>query len=160
MKRSNIDQIYAKLTPTEQAALAFESLGRHDKAETEMIVRTVVTQAYRCPDWAFRRRLMDLINLGRYYGLLYWKTRTFLTVAYSQSQLKKDSSSQAGLFEWLERLLAMEVALIQVCQTLNVNVTTVRQYGHCEHEVRILGAGDPALVQEYADLFMALFEAT
>ncbi|WP_411728363.1 hypothetical protein [Methyloglobulus sp.] len=101
--------------PTEQAELAFESIARQDDAETEMIVDSVVRQDYRCTHWKFRRRLMGLLNLGKYYGLIYWKNRTYMSAALCQAKENNDKEAQATAFELLDVLLAMDVALAHVC---------------------------------------------
>jgi hypothetical protein len=156
MTLAKIDKLYSKLTPHEQAALALESLARQDNAETDRIVGSVTQLTYRCPHFDFRRRLSGLINLSLYYALIYWKTRTYMAVAHYHSKTNHDPKDQAAAFEYMDRLQAMETALAQVCDTLNIDLTAVKKIALCEDEAVIGGEGDPALVDEYTGLFMGL----
>jgi hypothetical protein len=57
MKAAQEDKLYSKLTPVEQAALAFEALARNDEAELDVIVDSVERLYYQCTHWQYRWRV-------------------------------------------------------------------------------------------------------
>lgn len=158
MTPSRVDKLYSKLTPHEQASLAFESLANRKKDETDLIIGSVAQHTYQCPHFDFRRRLTDLINLSLYYGLIYWQTRNSWSMAYYQSKVKVDAAAQETAFDVEDRLLAMETALAKVCAELKIDVIAVKKIARCEHEPVFCGVGEPVFVDEYRTLFHALIK--
>lgn len=158
MKAAQVDKLYTKLTPVEQAALAFEAIARNDDAELAVIVGSVERLAYRCTHWAFRQRGWCLLDLAKYYGLIYWKTRTYMEVEHSLAKQNNDPEIQATAFGLLERLLAMDVALANVCGKMNIDVMTVKKLALCEDEAAFSDNGNPELVKEYTELFMGIIK--
>jgi hypothetical protein len=51
-----VDKLYTKLTPVEQAALAFGAIARNDDVELAVIVGSVERLNYQCTHWEFRQR--------------------------------------------------------------------------------------------------------
>ncbi len=60
MKSSQVDKLSSKLTPQENAALAFEALNRHDSQEMDIIEDALEKRLYRLPDYQFRARVGGL----------------------------------------------------------------------------------------------------
>lgn len=151
-----MDKLYSKLTPHEQAALAFEAIANNDDGGREMIVGSVEHKDYRCTHWDFRSRLLGLTTLASYYALIYWKTRTCLAVVGSKYNERGDEADQKAAFEFLDALIAMECALHEVCAKLNIDVLAVKKHARCEDEYTPDKYGNGELVEEYVGLFMGL----
>jgi hypothetical protein len=156
MKAVQVDKLYSKLTPTEQAALAFEAIARNDDSELAVIVDSVEQLDYRCTHWEFRQRGWCLLDLAKYYGLLYWKTRTYMEVVHSKFKEVNNIQDQKATFVFLDRLLAMDVALTDVCTKINIDVMTVKKLALCEDEAAFSENSNPDLVKEYSELFMGI----
>jgi hypothetical protein len=158
MKAAQVDKLYSKLTPTEQAALAFEAIVRNDDSELAVIVGSVEQLDYRCTHWEFRQRGWCLLDLAKYYGLIYWKTRTYMTVEHSMYKEGNDIEAQKAAFIFMDRLLAMDIALANVCTKMNIDVMTIKKLALCEDEAAFSDNGNPELVKEYTELFMGIIE--
>ncbi|WP_411727786.1 hypothetical protein [Methyloglobulus sp.] len=156
MKAAQVDKLYNKLTPTEQAALAFEAIARNDDAELNVIVESVERKDYRCTHWDFRWRLSGLTNLASYYAMIYWKTRTYMEVVNSKYNECGNEADQKAAFVFLDRLLAMEVALADVCAKMNIDVLAVKKFAQCDNEHTPEKCNDEELVKAYVGLFMRM----
>ncbi len=158
MKVAQVDKLYTKLTPVEQAGLAFEAIARNDDAELAVIVESVQQLDYRCTHWEFRQRGWCLLDLAKYYGVIYWKTRAYMGVAHAKFQEGNNVNDQKATFVFLDRLLAMDVALTDVCTKINIDVMTVKKLALCEDEAALSDNGNPELVKEYSELFMGIIK--
>ncbi len=156
MKAAQIDKPYSKLTPHEQAALAFEAIASNDDGAREMIVGSVEHKDYRCTHWDFRSRLSGLTTLASYYALIYWKSRTYMEVANSKYNERGDEADQQAAFAFLGRVLAMETALQDVCAKLNIDVLAVKKHARCDDEYTPDKCGNGELVEEFVGLFMGI----
>lgn len=155
MKAAQIDKLYPKLTSEELAGLAFEALARRDGIEFDTIVGNVKTQTYICKDWDYRWRFVGLTDLYKYYATIYWKSRTYMAAA---EKLVKDGDTKFNpvLDHYLDQVIAMDVALQEVCSKQGIDVMTVKKLALCEDEAIFTTSEKPDLVAE----FVGLFEAT
>lgn len=158
MKAAQAKKLYGMLTPKEQANLAFEAIARNDDSELAVIVESVERLDYRDTHWEFRRQGWCLLDLAKYYGLIYWKARTCIAVAHNQFQEGNSAENQKAAFAFLDRLLAMDVALNEVCAKMNIDVLAVKKLALCESEAALSESSNPGLVKEYTDLFMGILE--
>lgn len=68
-----------------------------------------------------------------------------------------DEADQKAAFVFLDKLLAMDVALQEVCAKLNIDVMAVKKLALCEDEYSPEKCGNNELVKEYVELFMGIF---
>ena len=59
MKPAQVNKLYSKLIPYEQAALCFEAAARQDEAEINDIVDSIEKHSYRC---LHTDKAMDFLN--------------------------------------------------------------------------------------------------
>lgn len=156
MKAAQIDKLYSKLTPHEQAALAFEALARQDTLGLGAIVGSVERQDYRCSHWDYRQRLTGFIDLAKYYGLIYWKTRCCMAVMDDKFKESGNEADQQAAYVYVDMVLAMETALREVCAKINIDVMAVKKLALCEDEYSPDKCNNVELVREYAGLFMGI----
>ena len=74
MKQQQVNKLYSKLTPHEQAALMFEAALRKDENEVDLILDSVERRTYSTPHIEYQQRIMGIGNLSGCYGIIYWKT--------------------------------------------------------------------------------------
>ncbi len=118
MKAAQIDKLYGNLTPKEQANLAFEAIACNDIAELDLIVEGFERLNYRDTHREFRHRGWGLLDLGKYYGLMYWKTRACLLTTMINTKKDNKVDNQSLLFDLRQKLIAVDVALAEVCARL------------------------------------------
>ena len=152
---AQVDKLYQKLTSEELAGLAFEALARQDGIELDTIVGNVKTQNYICKDWDYRWRFVGLTDLYKYYATIYWKSRTYMAAA---EKLVKEGDTKFNrvLGHYLDQVIAMDVALQDVCSKQGIDFMTVKKLALCENEATFTTSEKPDLVAE----FVGLFEAT
>lgn len=156
MQQAQVEKIYPKLTPHEQAALAFEALARQDTVELGAIVGSVERQDYRGSHWDYRQRLTGFIDLAKYYGLIYWKTRCCMAVMDDKFKEGGNEADQQAALVFVDRVLAMETALQDVCAKANIDVLAVKKLALCEDEYSPDKCKNEELVREYVGLFMGI----
>jgi hypothetical protein len=133
------------MTNAELANLAFTALVRDDDNERETILDNVQHVNYLTLHYDFKRRFLGYLNLGGYYGLIYWKTRASMTAADCHQQLNT--------------LGAMDAALQVVCDNYNLEINAVRKYALCADEPLFNQVYvDQAQIVEFESLFSELVE--
>jgi len=152
MKPEQVNKLYNKLTPQEQAALCFDAAIRQDKNELDSIVASVEQQTYKSLDYRYRKRVMGLYMLGLFYGGMYWKTRTLMTAA----AFVQDYRQEAHLF--LNNLSSMDVALIAVCEQIKVDITAVKKLAGCDGEPSFSQWAEPEQVAEYIEMLLSVVD--
>jgi hypothetical protein len=133
--------------------LAFEANVRGNKAEFETIRASVGNRTYVCLDQRFSRLTTAYINLGVFYGMTYWKNRTYLAYAETLHTAQGDEKSQALLFHLLDSAVAMDVALQKVCARHGIDIMTMKKLALCDTEYAFDQSRETTLVDEYLDLF-------
>ncbi|MDP1667092.1 MAG: hypothetical protein Q8L79_18460 [Methylobacter sp.] len=152
MKPEQVNKLYNKLTPQEQAALCFDAAIRQDKNELDSIVASIEQHTYKCLDYRYRKRVMGLYMLGLFYGGMYWKTRTLMTAA----AFVPDCQQEAHLF--LNKLSSMDVALIAVCEQIKVDIIAVRTLAGCIGEPTFNQWAEPEQVAEYTEILLSVVD--
>ena len=153
MKAAQIDKLYPKLDNYQLSALAFEALMRGDDAEKEAILGSVRELNYRCKDQRFTRRYRGYLDLALFYGMVYWKERTFMAVAETRYKEDGCEKSRATLYHFVDNVVAMDVALQAVCTDVNIDYMAVKKLAQCGNEHSPDKCSDGELVQEYVALF-------
>jgi hypothetical protein len=150
---TQVEKLYQKLTPEELAGLAFEANVRGNKAEFETICTSVGNRKYLCLDQRFSRLTTAYINLGVFYGMTYWKNRTYLAYAETLYTTQGDEKSQVLLFHLLDSAVAMDIALQKVCASHGIDIMTVKKLALCDTEYAFDQSGETKLLDEYLELF-------
>jgi hypothetical protein len=151
MKPSQVNKLFTKLTPHEQAVLAFEALSRHDINEIEIIVDSVPREKYLCVHTDYQTRAAGLQNLVRIYGTEYWKNRALMMMALHASD-NPDGYEGLGV-RFAAKLASMNSALIEVCQLFKVDIQAVKIQAQCKGEPTFNDYADSKLIEQYTELF-------
>lgn len=157
MKSTQVNKLYGKLSPYEQAALCFEAAVRNDSADVEAIKSAVEWANYHCPHYDFRRRSFGLFLLGGYYGAEYWKSYSLMLVALMQAETEVTAHKAELVFQHAGNLAAMDEALNITCKKLNVDVEAVRKMAGCQGHQKQLKevANHGELVIQYCECLEA-----
>ena len=123
MKPAQVNKLYEKLTPEEQANLCFEANVRGDNADYEAIKSAIEYRNYQAPHHDFRLRSIGLLSLAFYYRGEYWEALSKMVLGLC---LDADEARQFS-----GKLAAMEAALDQTCKKLKVDVEAVRKVAGC-----------------------------
>jgi hypothetical protein len=151
-KAARVDKLYNKLTPEELAGLAFKATVRGDYAEHDAILASVGNRTYICRDQRFSLMLNAYIDLGMFYGMTYWKNRTYLAYTEILNAATGDDKAKALHDHLLDSAISMDVALKAVCAKANVDVMAVKKMALCLDEASFSESDKPELVKEYTDL--------
>jgi hypothetical protein len=158
MKIREVNKLYAKLTPQEQAALAIEAAARHDENEIDAILAQVERRHYLSAHADYTRRINVLMTLAGQYGIEYWKCRTLMLVACDYAD-QCNEEAEAPALRFLAKALALESAIVEVCKLAKVDINAIKRMAGCpEDDVKpeALETADKALVKQYTELFAGL----
>jgi len=153
MKPAQINKLYSKLTPHEQAAMSLEAAVRRDEAEFDAIIGSVPREIYQCVHNDFKERVMGLFALAGNYGINYWKTRTALLMACNLSRKGESKDCSEMLLRLLAKIASMDAALTDVCQTFKVNVDAIKKLAECDQQPTFSQYIDAGLIEQYTELF-------
>jgi hypothetical protein len=143
MKLAQVNKLYDKLTPTEQANLSFEALTRHDDAELAAILDAVPLQTYQQPHFDYRSRSYGLLMVSLVYGSMYWKAKALI--------LANQKPDENAVF-----LAAIDVALKNACIQLNIDIDAIRTLAQCKRQPLMTECPKPELVAEYTEIFTSM----
>ena len=151
MRPSQVNKLYCKLTPHEQAALSFEAAVRRDEAEFDAIIDSVPRVVYQCVNTDFQQRITGLFALAGDYGINYWKTRALMMTALHASN-DKDGYDKF-VIHFSQKMASMNVALIDVCQLFKVDVEAIKTMADCKGQPTFDKYAETELIEQYAALF-------
>ena len=151
MKPQQINNLYSKLTPHEQANLAFAAAIRHDETEVDLILNAVEKKTYITTHVDYHTRTHGLVQLSGVFGTFYWKTFFKLsTVNLSKTGEAFDKVAQKHINEFI----ALNIALDNVCQLLNIDDEIIRIYAQCRGiNPDFKGVADDTLITQYTEAF-------
>jgi hypothetical protein len=152
MKPSQVNKLYSKLTPHEQAALCVEASARQDRADFDAIAESVQKVTYQCVHDDFSQRLTKLYGLAGLYGTKYWKSRALMMTALHASDSLDGYEGFADVFA--AKMASMNSALIEVCQLFKVDIEAVKILAQCKDEPTFDKYIDAKLAEQYEELFM------
>ena len=159
MKQHQVNKLYSKLTPHEQASLAFEAAMRIDDSEVGLILDSVERITYSGPHLDYQKCAQGLMNLSGVYGIVYWKTLCqlcALTALYSN-----DDNYNVTAQHFINNLKSMDAALEAVCKKFRVNVTPIKQFAECnDYGPDFGGESDNRLVELYIEMFSKIVNVT
>lgn len=151
MKRQQLDKIYSKLTPHEQANLAFEAAIRHDEQDLDLIMNAIEQKTYVTGHADYHIRNHGLIQLSGMFGIVYWKTFFKLSTAHLD-KTGKDFNKIAQ--KHVDEFIAINTALNTVCEALKINPEVIRKYAEC-HAINpdFKGTADNKFIEKYTEIF-------
>ena len=147
MRLNDVNKLYKKLPPLQAANLAFESNVRRDNDEVIAITESQPRQYFTATNTAYRHRFMELTALSFIYSSFYWKCRAILFYRASKYD-------EPGVLKIATTLGSMELALIEICKELGVDVQAVKKLGDVSIEDSFGKYADEALTTEYIELLM------
>ena len=153
MKPSQVNKLYSRLSPHEQAALSFKAAVRRDEAEFDVIICSVPRVVYQCVHTDFQQRITGLFMLVGDYGINYWKTRTALLMACNLCRDDESKDCSDMLLRFLAKIASMDAALTDVCQLFKVDVESIKKLTECEDQPTFSQYVDAELVEQYTELF-------
>jgi len=152
MKQQQINKLYNKLTPNEQAALLFEAAIRKDENEVDVILHSIERRTYSAPHIDYQQRMTGLISLSGCYGVTYWKTLCQLSSLMALSLDDDSYDKTARLF--INKISSMDSALETVCKELNVDMSAVKQFAECnDYHPNFDDDIENQFVEQYTELF-------
>lgn len=151
MKRQQVNKLYSKLAPQEQANLAFEAAIRNDERDLSLIMNAIEQKTYVTGHADYHIRNHGLIQLSGMFGIAYWKTFFKLSTA------RLDKTGQAFdkiAQQHIDEFIAINTALNNVCEVLKINPEVIRKYAEC-HAINpdFKGTEDNKFIEKYTDLF-------
>ncbi|BBL60082.1 hypothetical protein [Methylomonas koyamae] len=159
MKPAQVNKLYARLTPHEQAALAIEAAARHDESEIDAILAHVEHRHYLSTHADYTRRIHALMTLAGQYGIEYWKNRALMLIACEYAD-QGNQEAEAPALRFLAKAVALESAIVEVCKQLKVDVKAIKTMAGCpDDDVKpeALQKADAELVTQYTGMFAGLF---
>lgn len=157
MKPAQVNKLYAKLTPHEQAALVIEAAARLDESEADAIMEQVERKHYIATHSDYTRRIHALTSLIGQYGIEYWKNRALMLLACEYADQGNQQADETAL-QFLAKCVALEAAIVEVCNRLKVDVMAIKKMAGCpDNETpEFLTPVNEELVKHYADMFAGL----
>jgi len=151
MKPQQINNLYSKLTPHEQANLAFAAAIRHDETEVDLILNAVEKKTYITTHVDYHTRTHGLVQLSGVFGTFYWKTFFKLsTVNLSKTGEAFDKVAQKHINEFI----ALNTALNNVCKSLQIDSEAIRKFAECSGiNPKFEGVPDEEFLEQYTKLF-------
>ena len=154
MKIGQIDKLYSKLSAQQQANLLFSAVAQGNANEADAIESSVEQNTYRMADLEFHRQLLQLQHVVGTYSREYWRLRALMMYHVSNDEADLSTTKQ-----FIDNLLALEQALVDVCKQLNVDFTSVKKLALCLDIDDItpettLPVADDELVANFTQLMM------
>lgn len=155
MKAAQVNKLYAKLKPEEQAALVLEAAARDDVYDVDAILQSVERRTYQTVHADYHRRAYCLQWLVAQYGIDYWKNRALMFIASSQSE-NGDRQAAETARQFLAKVVALETALADICKLLKVDMAAIKILAGCpdvDIQPNKLPPVDAELVQHYFEIY-------
>ena len=154
MKQQQVNKLYSKLTPHEQASLAFEAAMRKDGDDVDLILDSVERCTYITTHKEYLVRSHALVHLSGIYGIFFWKTLCQLGVLTGLYIDSKDVKYISVTQRYMNEIYSMNLALEVVCKELKIASNVIKAFAECEGTQPILG-GQPidTFIEQYTELF-------
>jgi hypothetical protein len=146
MKLNQLKKTYSQLNQRELALLAFDGTVRNDDKELSAITCCMPKQ--HCTvniDAVFNLHFRSLFNLSYIYGLIYWKTVAYGIATHDET--------------YLNQLIAIDAALVTVCDQMNISIESVRTMAQCKNMPLedVEESVSQEMIKLYVDMFMSFF---
>ena len=143
MKPAQVNKLYRKLTPHEQAALVFEATVRRDDDEMKAITANVPMQTYSNFHRDFTHRAIGFLLLTGFYGTIYFQTKALILACNEPAK-------------YLARLASMDAALVSVCERFKVSVEAIKTQALCLNDPVFSEYAQADLIDQFTELFTDL----
>ena len=154
MKQQQINKLYSKLTPNEQANLAFEAAMRKDEKDVDLILNSVERCTYITMHKEYQVRSYGLVQLSGIYGIFYWKTLCQLGTLIGLYVNSKDDKYTRATQQYINEIYSMNVALDAVCKELKIAPDVIKNFAECETtQPNFDGQPNDKLIEQYTELF-------
>ncbi len=134
MKQDRIAKLYEGLTNKERAALAFRYLTEANALEVERVAAAVPLKVYKCRDMEFRRWLDAFTDMAALWSIEHWQTysrklaaQVELHVMFANKEKGKVRVMIEAHEKWESHLLALDRALLAICQEHGIDPDAVRR---------------------------------
>ena len=151
MKPNQIDKLYSKLTPHEQAALCMEASARQDRVDFDAIADSVPRVTYQGSHLDYSQRLTGLYSLAGLYGTIYWKNRALMMIALHASD-EPDGNEECAI-AFAAKVASMNAALFDACQIFKVDINAIKKLADCEDQPTFSQYVDAEMIEQYTELF-------
>ncbi|MDT4290379.1 hypothetical protein RO575_12480 [Methylomonas sp. MO1] len=158
MKPAQVNKLYAKLKPYEQAALVVEAAARHDESAIDDILAHVELRHYLAPHADYTRQIHALTTLVGQYACEYWRIRTLMLLACEYVDQGNQQADNTAL-RFLAKCVALESAIVEVCKLAKVDIKAIKTMAGCpcdDVKPEALQKADAELVRQYTDMFAGL----
>lgn len=137
MKESRINKMYEKLTNKERAVLAFRYLSDANELELKRVEGSVPIKTYDCPDVEYQFWFDGFFNMAALWSIEHWKVYSrsltaLVALHLMDNQLDKVKSMLDAHAIWESRLLALDCALLSVCEEHGIDPDAVRRLAGTE----------------------------
>lgn len=101
---------------------------------------------------------MGYLDLAMFYGAAYWKNRAYMEFVGNLQKEQPNDRHEPLLSHFIGQVMAMDVALHDVCTQLNIDFMAVKKLALSDDEYIPDKCGNSELVKEYVGLFMGIIE--
>ena len=126
MKPSQIDKLYSRLTPKEQACMVLEAAANSDEAQVDAVIASVERKQYYGLHADYTTHMQKLIAVVGIYGTEYWKNRALMLAACNLLDETSDPDVIDAANRLYEKAIALDVAVVIVCKQLGVEIQSIR----------------------------------
>ena len=168
MKQDNVAKMYRLLTNKERAALAFRYMADANELEIERVAAAVPWKSYEGPDIEFKNWINGFFALANYWGLTHWQLYArklaalgSIHILFNQNERDKADLAIDAHSHWEARLLALDLALLSICEENGIDPNAVRRLADAEPYFPILSdlASDAEFQAEMLANFNRLLDA-
>lgn len=153
MRAQQVNKLYSKLTPHEQAALAFEAAAQSKGDEFNLIDNSVEQRTYDAPHIDYQTRMEGLLHFSLSYGIFFWKRLCQI----GSAPALEDDGVNIDVQPIMDDFASMNVAFENICDKLKVDPSVVRKFAECGSYQPLSDAEvKDHLVEQYTDLFTIL----
>jgi hypothetical protein len=158
MKPEQVNKLYSKLQPIEQATLVLEAAAKLDWDTVDAIIEKVERLTYRTYHDDYSRRILGLQLLAANYGIEYWKIRALMLLSNNYARAGY-IVAEVPAIKFLAKAVALESAIVEICTQFKVDVSAIRDIAGCfgnEALPKQLPPVDESLVRQYTHLLTGL----
>ena len=139
MKQCRITKLYEGLSNKELAALSFHYMAAANELEIERVSAAVPVKTYDCRDVEYQQWVNSFYSVATYWSIEYWKLQAgklaaivSLHITLGRGETEKVETIIEVHEGWESRLLALDRALLLVCDEHGIDPKAVRQIAGAE----------------------------
>jgi len=138
MKQTSINKIYENLSNKELANLVFNTIPSKNTQKIDKLVSLVPIKKYSCVDFEYRDHLDRILRMAYTWSIWHWQLKSELNAKFSVWLMRvivAEESISTTLEDYQEcesRLLALDLALDEICSKNGIDASTVRKLANTE----------------------------